>query len=182
MVFVGIIWNPAYKFKDEIDDIFSKYSKVLHSVELDLKDDYTPFVYDIYSEEDTAKWKIDKKVEHMREVEDKKIKVVFFEIDTSTQYFHDRKNCFVYTNVENMKKEVRDTYKDKIDNYFFDIIFHLTDNQKELDYTVKVLDKYLKKIITRDNLDRTDYYNLLKFYEEQEIDLKKNVKEEVDTF
>ena len=175
MIFAGIIWNPAYQFKDEMNSIFNKYSKVLHSVELDLKDDYIPFVYDIYNEEDTAKWKIDTKVEHMKEVKDKKVKVVFFEIDTSTQFYHEFKKCYVFTNVENMKKEVRDTYKNKIDNYFFDIIFHLTDNEKELNYTVNIVDKYLKKVISRDNLEVADYYKLLQFYKENNIVLNKNL-------
>ena len=58
-------------------------------------------------------------------------------------HYHERKKYSVYSNVEHMKEEVRETYKDQIDDYFFDIIFHLTDNQKELDYTAQVLNTYL---------------------------------------
>ena len=82
----------------------------------------------------------------MQNLEDKKVRVVFFDIDTSETFYHDRKKCDVFANVENMKGEVRNTYKDQIEDYFFDIVFHLTDNHKELTYTASVLKDYLAKV------------------------------------
>ena len=58
---------------------------------------------------------------------------------------------------------------DKIDDYFFDIIFHLTDNQKELDYTAQVLNKYLKKVSERDGGDSSIYESLVNFYRTRDI-------------
>ncbi len=169
MVFAGIIWGPAVQYHDEINDIFSKYSQPLFSFGLDLKDYYDDFVYDIYNEEDTPKWKINKKVEHMQNAKDRRVKVVFFDIDTTKQHYHERKKYSVYSNVEHMKEEVRSTYKDKIDDYFFDIIFHLTDNQRELDYTAQVLNKYLKKVAERDGGDSQIYESLVNFYRTRDI-------------
>ena len=164
MVFAGIIWGPAVKYHKEINEIFSKYSIPMFSIGLNLGDYYDQFVYDIYNEEDTPKWKIHKKVEHMKNSEDKKVKVIFFDIDTSKTFYHERKKYSVFANVEHMKEEVRNTYKDKIDDYFFDIIFHLTDNQKELDYTAEVLNRYLQLIEERDGTNNEVFKSLVQFY------------------
>ena len=169
MVFAGIIWGPAVQYHREINNIFSKYSQPLFTFGLDLQEYYDDFVYDIYNEEDTPKWKIDKKVEHMRNAKDKRVKVLFFDIDTSKQHYHERKKYNVFSNVENMKQEVRESYKDKVDDYFFDIIFHLTDNQNELSYTAHVLNTYLQKIAERDGVDTKMVESLVDFYKTRDI-------------
>lgn len=163
MIFAGILWGPAIKYNKEINDIFDKYSRPVFSFGLNLGEYYDDFVYDIYQNEDTARWKIDKKVEHMRNSPNKDVKVIFFDIDTSKTYFHEKKGYSVFSNVEHMKEEVRSTYKDKIDDYFFDIIFHLTDNHKELDYTAEVLKNYIEKVEKRDGLDNSLSLSMVNF-------------------
>ena len=64
-------------------------------------------------------------------------------VDERKTYFHERKHYYVYSNIEDMKMFVRNKYSKLIDNYFFDIVFHTTDNHKELSYSVSVLKKYL---------------------------------------
>ncbi len=169
MIFAGILWGPAVKYNKEINDIFDKYSQPVFSFGLNLGEYYDDFVYDIYQNEDTAKWKIDKKVEHMRSSPNKDVKVVFFDIDTSKTYFHEKKGYSVFSNVEHMKEEVRSTYKDKIDDYFFDIIFHLTDNHKELDYTAEVLKDYIEKVEKRDGLDNSLSTSMVNFYKTLDV-------------
>ena len=154
MVCAGIVWGPAVKYGIEMNENFEKYVRLLYTFGLDLKDDYNHFVYDIYNEEDTPRWKVDKKVEMMKKAQETRVKIVFFDIDTTNQYYHDRKKCNVFTNVEKMKETTRNNYMDKIDDYFFDIIFHLTDNEKELTYTSDVILKYLQMIEKRDGVSR----------------------------
>ena len=169
MTFAGIIWGPATKYEREINEIFPKYSQPLISLKLDLDDMYDDFVYDIYNEEDTPKWKIHEKVRHMRACDDKSVRVVFFDIDTSKTHYHERKKYMVYSNVENMKGEVRDTVRDRIDDYFFDIVFHLTDNDKELDYTARVVKDYIRKVSERDDYDSKYIEEAVTYYQNRDI-------------
>ena len=96
-------------------------------------------------------------------------KVVINSVKDNPNITVERKKYSVYSNVEHMKEEVRDAYKDKIDDYFFDIIFHLTDNQKELDYTAQVLNKYLQKVAQRDGTDNKVFESLVDFYRTRDI-------------
>lgn len=62
---VGIIWNCAFKFKDDILGIMSRFCKIDDSYTIDLQTNYESFVRTIYDSDNIAKWKVDKKVEKM---------------------------------------------------------------------------------------------------------------------
>lgn len=142
---MGIIWGPAFKFKKEILQDTEKYANKLLSFDLKLDNFYSNFVYDIYKYEDMPKWKIDKKLEHMHSENNSTINITFYDIDTSEEVYHPYKKCFVFKNVESMKMYIRKKYKDKVDDYFFDIVFHLTDNKAELNHSVNVLKHYFEQ-------------------------------------
>ena len=58
---VGIIWNCAFEYKDEILKIISEHCKINQSYCIDLGNNYEIFLRAIYSFETIAKWKVDKK-------------------------------------------------------------------------------------------------------------------------
>ena len=51
---VGIIWNCAFEFKEEILKIISTHSKVSQCYCIELKEDYEIFLRSIYSFESIA--------------------------------------------------------------------------------------------------------------------------------
>ncbi len=150
MIFIGIIWGPAYKYKNEILQDSHDYAKQLVSFDLKLDEAYSDFVYDMYKYEDMPKWKIEKKLEHMHSENNSTINVSFYDIDTTEVFYHQYKKYYVYKNVEGMKMYIREKYKDKVDDYFFDTIFHLTDNDAELLHSINVLKSYMKFIVQKD--------------------------------
>lgn len=128
---VGIIWNCAFEFKEEILKIISTHSKVSQCYCIELKEDYEIFLRSIYSFESIAKWKVDKKVEYMKKYPSTSVCIVHFDIDVSTIRYHEKKKHFVYSNLQDLKDLVRGIYQTKLPFYFFDIIFHCSESQEE---------------------------------------------------
>lgn len=128
---VGIIWNCAFEFKEQILRKINEYGKVDSFYCIDLKDNYEVFLRSIYSFESIAKWKVDKKIEYMRKYPSTLVCIVHFDIDTSQMRYHEKKKHLVYSNLQDLKDFIRDKYKAKLPYYFFDIIFHCSETAEE---------------------------------------------------
>ena len=145
MVYVGVLWNTVNDFKDVIVEDIEQYGNVLRSYELDLGENYADFVKNIYECDGIAQWKIDLKLEHMLQSDNTKIVVLFIDVDDEKKEFNERKNKEVIVNIETLKTYIRDKYSKLIDNYFFDNVFHMTDDKKELKKTLLVLRKWCEQ-------------------------------------
>ena len=140
---IGIIWNSAFRYRKEMVEIISRYAmSISRQFEINLKSQYNEFVREIYMSEDMENWKIESKISHMENNLNKKVYIVFFEIDSKVQYYHAKKKKYVYINLQELKDLLRNLYKEKIDNYFFDIIFHCTENDKEFCKCKEIIEKY----------------------------------------
>lgn len=143
MLCIGIIWNSANEFKDYILSDITEYGEILNSFDLRLGEQYESFVRDIYSGDDIDDWKIDKKIETMNKSSYYQgVAVIVLDVDTTEQYYHEYKKRIVYANLERMKTNIRKKYSQLVSNYFFDNVFHLTDDEKEYERCVEVLSKY----------------------------------------
>lgn len=143
MLSIGIIWNSANDFKDYILSDITEYGEILNSFDLMLGEQYESFVRDIYSGDAIDDWKIDKKIETMNQSSDYQgVTVVVLDIDTTEQYYHKHKKRMVYANPDRMKTNIRKKYSQLVSNYFFDNVFHLTDDEKEYEECVETLAKY----------------------------------------
>lgn len=158
MTSIGIIWNTAQDYSSEIINDIRVDMPILGRIDLDLKDKYEEFVWKLYSTENMEKWKIEKKLLHMNQTENRKITVIFFEFDESNVVYHPFKKKYVYSQLEDGKRKIREKYKDLVNNYVFDIVFHATDNPKELESCYEVLLEY----ITDYNKDDNNQENLQK--------------------
>ena len=49
-------------------------------------------------------------------------------------------------NMERMKNSIRNKYSQMIQNYFFDNVFHMTDDETELANTLEVIKEYFPNI------------------------------------
>lgn len=145
MVSIGIIWNKSFPYKDEIIEYINNNAQVLYSCNLELNDKYEDFVRKIYDSEQMEEWKIDKKLDHMLDSDIRSICIVFFEFNDKNITFNPRKNKMVYSDLEGIKENIRSNYKDRVDNYTFDVLFHSSDNMKELKNMKIVLDEYVNE-------------------------------------
>lgn len=154
MLSIGIIWNCANFLKEDILKDVSQVTHLLDYFELDLGNKYIEFVNDIYASENMETWKIEKKVSHMETNPNTKITILFFEFDEKDVAYHPFKNKNIFVQLENCKMHIREKYKDIVQNYTFDIIFHTTDNLIELRNCFDVIVSYLKRLNNDELIDK----------------------------
>lgn len=154
MLCLGILWNSVQEYKDMVIADIQKYGSLIGTFDMSLEENYEQFVRDIYAQDEIADWKVDKKVETMFNSSDiRTVTIVFIEVDLTDQFYHGGKKKLVYTNLENLKTGIRDKYGKMIKDYFFDNVFHMTDDEQELRADLKVVSNYLKNMSVQNSND-----------------------------
>lgn len=146
-----ILWPPVSPYFDEIIDKISILYHV-YGVEDKTYDDviFEKIVNAVYHIDDIEQWKIDKKLTYMGKY-DKKVRIAYFYPD----YPHFRRKGLNKKSLiiqgEVIKDIIRGGYKDKIPDYFYDIIIHTADNYEQTNYISRILntDISLKEYFAR---------------------------------
>lgn len=147
MLCLGILWNSVQDYKKMVLTDIGKQSDLIGYFDLSLGEKYEQFVRDIYAMDDIAAWKVDKKIETMFKCSDSRnITVSFMNVDLTDLFYHEGKKRMVYTNLENLKTGIRKKYGKMVNYYFFDNIFHMTDNEKEFSDDFGVVESYTYQI------------------------------------
>ena len=138
LFFIITLWPPVYNYFNEIEKNINKKYNIIKTLNIKLNDsELKKLVYHQYKIDDIEKWKIDKKLEYMKSY-DKEIRILF--VDFGFPDFRKKKNKkLISKKAEKIKKEIRNKYKEKIDNYFHDIIIHIGDNYEHT--------KHIKQLI-----------------------------------
>lgn len=137
---VAFIWPPAMKFCEIIKEEISKFVKIKRAETKHLTDDKLPdFIRAVYSVDDIESWKVEKKIEHMRSYGNT-VEVLFLLIDKPKYRLKGSTSLPLSVKVEELKKIIRGRFQDRVDNYFYDNIIHISDNY----YQSKLVDKILK--------------------------------------
>jgi|SaaInlV_150m_DNA_5_1039734.scaffolds.fasta_scaffold04140_4 hypothetical protein len=124
-VFSFILWEPCKEYQSEIYNYIETVSTILYDCEYSIND-MEKFVYDIYKLDVRChKPYLPKKIETLSRY-NKCIRVLFATIKNP---FYDNQN--VSKVAVRVKENIRGKYKDKIDNYYKDIIIHISDNSNE---------------------------------------------------
>lgn len=147
MLSLAIIWNSAYHLKEQITRDMNKYATVLGNFDIVFSSDeeYSKFVYNVYFQENMEKWKTDKKLAHMLvSNSSRSVNVVFMDVDVIKTEYHPQKKIMVYKNLNDLKVNIRDHYSQYVNNYYFDIVIHATDDEKEFLQGYKLIMNYLK--------------------------------------
>jgi len=142
--FQVILWPPVENYFDEIEKSISEKFNVIKTYCKDIKNNFEKAVFEIYSSDDIDDWKINKKLEGFRNY-NKIIKVIEIEIVNPVFRRKEANNHDISQEVEAIKKEYRDKYKNKVKDYFYDIIIHIGDNYHHTREIAKVL-KNLKDV------------------------------------
>lgn len=124
-IFTIILWNPAEKFYNEIENIIKKDFTIILNKEHKINNMKT-FVDKIY-ELDVRCHKpyLPKKIETLEKYK-QEIKFLLILIDNPK---YDKQN--VSNTAVQLKEKIRSEYKPKIENYYKDIIIHISDNSNE---------------------------------------------------
>ena len=164
MLSMGVIWNCATHLKKDIIQDINQKTKFLNTFEFDLGDKYEEFVRKIYMSEGMDDWKIERKIEHMKEFNSTSVVIVFFEFSEEKIEYHPYKKRNVFTQLEECKTYIREKYRNQIDNYVFDIIFHTTDDLQELKNDFRILSSFVADSKLDSNAD--EQLLMIKQYEE----------------
>lgn len=145
--FPVIVWpslqNYFRIFEKEISDEFRIYKSII----LNLEDEFNQFVREIYSIDDIAEWKINKKIEGLKEYTGK-IKILWIEVINPNFRRKTSTSNDISKNMETFKTKLRKKYSNKVKNYFYDITIHTGDNYWQNKAINKIINKYLKSCVS----------------------------------
>jgi hypothetical protein len=132
--FVAIIWPAAYQWRDQIVNELASRHQVFCTEDLFFSDEasFSHFVRRVYDLDDIASWKVDKKISIAKRFDLKCFVVKFFvsvpeyeRIQVSDKY------KAISLEVKKSKEKIRSDVKVKINDYFHDVIIHVSDNEYE---------------------------------------------------
>lgn len=131
--FSCVIWSPAVFLAEDIIHDLGFFGEVL-TVKRYVFDEteYERIVRAIYSIDDIDEWKIDKKIEHMPHGTE--LVALDVKLDDPAFRIKDSTGMLLSTKGERIKRALRARYKDRIQNYFFDIILHMGDNFQQSEF------------------------------------------------
>lgn len=152
-----ILWPPAECcISDIISDIshFSKDVEYMGNVVYALNgDELQKFIYDVYATDDIAKYKLDLKYQHL--INSMRcggwqfgscnvlvVQLMILHPDFRLKPLTGLPQSKV---TMTMKKFIRDKYQNRIRDYYYDIIMHITDNQIQNDGVEDVLKKFVNR-------------------------------------
>ena len=132
-IFTIILWNPAEKYYNEIENIIKKDFTILFNSEKSINNMKT-FVDKVY-ELDVRCHKpyLPKKIEILEKYK-QKVKFLMILINNPK---YDKQNVS-HTAVK-LKEKIRSEYKQKIEDYYKDIIIHVSDNSVEAENIYKLI-------------------------------------------
>jgi hypothetical protein len=140
--FVVVLWPPIKDFFEEITSDISSDFKIISISDYTVENnfEFNAVVKGLYACDDIADWKIQKKIETMNTC-DKKIRLISIEISNPKFRIKKISGKPISTVVERLKKEYREKYKKKIENYYYDNIIHIGDNYEHSKHMLKIVDK-----------------------------------------
>lgn len=158
--FTGIIWGPAFEYYTKILEDIKSLEPTLEIFEeqvmkFENEYEYRSFLNGIYHIDDIEKWKIDKKFHYTKT----KLNICIFKFRLLHPDYRKKLKTGkpISKKIELIKKEIRNKYKDKIKNYFYDIILHISDNEEQSHYMNELSEKDLKINEFLDSIKEDEY-------------------------
>ena len=126
LYFEVVLWPPVSQYFDEIEQIINGKYTVYSSKDYKDLAEFNTYIRALYKIDDIRGWKVDLKIKGMYAYP-KDIRVIKIEIPEPR--FRKKENGqLISEEVETLKKQIRKSYKERIDDYFHDTIVHIGDN------------------------------------------------------
>lgn len=125
----GILWPSVAEYFDEIVSVIKEQYPVEHVNDIMFEADaFEQKVKEIYRMDSIAEWKINTKLKYMKPFSPYCVRI--FDIYLGNPDFRMSKAAkgILSDKGVKLKEKIRDMYKEKIEGYFSDIIFHTADN------------------------------------------------------
>lgn len=148
-----LLWSPARNYFDEIEreiKLVEPGIDVISSEDLSVPNyKFKNFIYDVYSTDDIQKNKLDLKYDHMinslkkdnYNLNNYNIKVLKMLLDKPDFRLKPLSGLPQSKKTMRIKKKIRGDYSNLITDYYYDIIMHITDNEKQNSEVAKLVKK-----------------------------------------
>lgn len=137
--FICILWPPVQNYFDEIVELLKISYKIIDYKDFIFDNDqFQAIVKNIYSVDDIESWKIEKKIEMMQSCSEKRIRVIRLNIEKPVFRLKNATLKTLSQEGEKIKRIFTNAYKDKVSNYFNDIIIHIGDNYFHNNHVIKL--------------------------------------------
>ena len=100
------------------------------------------FIKNVYPRNKNDEWKNDLKIDIVS-CKKNTIYILYLSLPKIGYEYNKRKSVIMYKGIDEFKKIIRAKFKSKINNYVFDNIFHMTDNEIEYYNLSALIDEYL---------------------------------------
>lgn len=142
--FIGIIWPPACAIVDDIVEEMRKTVEVkgISEFELKSKEELGAFIRSVYNTDDTVASQIEDKVKRMQSEDVYKIKFVEFYM-SNPEFYIKRYGHTISRKGRELKTKLREQFRDRINDYIFDIILHTADNYLQSEEVRRIIKEYL---------------------------------------
>lgn len=142
VTFTCILWPPVSEYFDVITKDLEYLTNVTGYRDYTYTDcEFANMVRAIYDIDDIDKWKIEKKIEYMSNY-DKKIRVLQLNINNPRYRVKSINKKPLSVECERLKSVIRTRYASEIDNYYYDIIMHISDNLEQSRYMQKIYSRF----------------------------------------
>ena len=139
--FKGILWPSVSTYFDEISNVIARKYHVRSYTDYNFPEEiFLRFVRGVYYLDDIAEWKVAAKIEHMKGKKSNRVRVIDIDMDYP-DFRVKRTGKTISQEGEKLKKLIRDKYSAVVDSYFYDIIFHTSDNYLQSEFIEALLNR-----------------------------------------
>lgn len=147
--FLAIIWPPAFHLKKGMEQEINKHYKVDGSESYVLtKECFKKFMFKTYKPDKTPPKRVNKKYRAMRR-DSLNVQIISISVPNPTMMPHKKtrlKGTFYCQEMKRLKRIIRERFSPEVKGYIYDVIIHISDNQKHNERTRKLIKRYGNKI------------------------------------
>lgn len=154
-----VLWPSVLQYYNAIvDDIIQLGYNIIETKDVSCNDiTFENIVKTVYSIDDVDNWKVESKLEHMRECEDKTIRYISISFVIPHYRIKKQNNNLILREGEELKSLIRTKWQTKVDNYFFDIICHSADNLNQSEVIERIFNPTVSVNDYLPRIDNCDY-------------------------
>jgi len=157
-----ILWGSVADHFDEITERLQKKFTVFKSLDINFKskESYFNTIKSIYSVDSISDWKVEKKISYLKEYPTK-ARIISVDVP-NPDYRYKGNGRVISRTMEIEKKSIREVYKDKVPQYFYDIIVHIGDNYDHSKYIFDLMGDIIKLPDYFNNIEELSYFMIKK--------------------
>ena len=132
-----VLWPSVSDYFDEIQQKIADRFQVLEVKNYTKINKFSAYLKALYQIDDIKDWKVEMKIKELAPYP-KNIRIIKIEIP-NPNFRYKENGQLISLEVEQLKKEIRSDYHDKVENYFHDIIIHIGDNYSHSQQSTKLI-------------------------------------------